>query len=324
MFDLIDITHTPSDMKIALIAGGKSSEREISLKSAEGAHGALGEAGYQVELIDPSIPSDLMKLAGGGYDFAFIVAHGKGGEDGVIQGFLETIGLPYTGSGVIASAIAMDKSKAKMFYVRSGVPTPESTNVTKEILDDGAAIDALLADMGGKAVVKVPTEGSSIGVYIVSSSTELESALAEAFGMTDEVLVEKYVAGREFTCVVFTSGEVSTTFPVIEIIPQNASYDFESKYAPGGSKHVCPAELSPDVASQMSAYAVAAHRSLGCEGITRTDFLLEEDGSMWALETNTIPGMTATSLLPDAARADGISFPELCMLMVQSGLNAER
>lgn len=323
MFDKSTIKHTPSDVKVALLAGGKSNEREISLKSAEGAKGALEEAGYSVDVIDPSVPADLSKLIGGDYDFGFIVTHGKGGEDGVIQGFLETIGMPYTGCGVAASAIAMDKSKAKMFYERAGVPTPKSTMFNKAGFTQ-AATQAIIEDMGGKVVIKVPTEGSSIGVYIVSTQEEMQEALNEAFSMTDEVLIEKYISGREFTCVVFGSGESAITFPVIEIIPQNASYDFESKYAPGGSRHVCPAEIPDSVSAQMSQHAIDAHNSLGCEGVTRTDFLLEENGDMWALETNTIPGMTATSLLPDAARACGISFPELCMMMVQSGFDAER
>lgn len=325
MFDKTKIKHSPSDIKVALLAGGKSNERDISLKSAEGAKGALEEAGYTVDIVDPSIPSDLAKLIDGDYGFGFIVAHGKGGEDGVIQGFLETIGLPYTGSGVTASAIAMNKAKAKMFYERDGVPTPPSTMLHKAAYEaDEFSPKALLGGMDGKVVVKVPTEGSSIGVYIVDSQSELDDALSKAFAMTDEVLIERYISGREFTCVVFGSGNDAITFPVIEIIPQNDSYDFESKYAPGGSKHVCPAEIPDSISLQMSKNAIKAHNSLGCEGVTRTDFLLEENGDMWALETNTIPGMTATSLLPDAARADGISFPELCMMMVQSGLDAER
>lgn len=328
MQNIIEITHDPKNTKVALLAGGSSNEREISLKSAEGAMGALTEAGYEVDLIDPSVRSQLDALLNGDktYDFGFICLHGKGGEDGAIQGFLETISLPYTGSDVTSSAIAMDKAKAKMFYARAGVPTPPSIDV---ILKNGAAFIGaeavtsaeILARLGGKVVVKVPTEGSSIGVYIVETIEEMDEALKDVAKMTSEILVEKYVAGREFTCVTFGSGENTTPFPVIEIIPKNASYDFESKYAPGGCVHICPAEISDADTKRIQEFAVQAHNSLGCAGATRTDFLLEESGDVWALETNTIPGLTATSLLPDAAKALGISFPELCTMMVQSGLD---
>lgn len=321
MFDKPAITHSPSETKVALLAGGDSNEREISLKSAEGAKQALEEAGYPVTILDPAKPDDLTKLISGGFDFGFICVHGKGGEDGALQGFLETVGMPYTGSGVLASAIAMDKAKAKVFYELAGVPTPESVTLRKPLTSD---TKLLLDQMGGKLVVKVPTEGSSIGVYIVDTKTDLDEALDEAFSMTDEVLVEKYISGKELTCVVFGSSDAAAAFPIIEIIPQNDSYDFESKYAPGGSKHICPAELDPADVERIQDFAVRAQNALGCEGVTRTDFILEPSGDVWALETNTVPGMTATSLLPDAARANGISFPELVTLMVQSGLDTER
>ena len=317
----IAIQHDPSDVKVALLAGGHSNEREISLKSAEGAMGALEEAGYPVTLIDTAEAEQLEQLINENFDFAFICVHGKGGEDGALQGFLQTIGLPYTGSGILASAISMDKSKSKVFYELAGVPTPESMTIDKTFDLDP---EIILKAMGGKVVVKVPTEGSSIGVYIVDNEKDLKDALEEAFSMSDEALIEKYITGRELTCVVLTSGEEATTFPIIEIIPQNSSYDFESKYAPGGSEHICPAELPADQTQEISDFAIKAHRSLGCEGVSRTDFILEENGDVWALETNTVPGMTATSLLPDAAKANGISFPELVKLMVQSGLDAKR
>lgn len=321
MFDTMTITHVPTETNVALLAGGTSNERSISLKSAEGAREALEQAGYPVTVIDTADKDDLAKLINEDFDFGFICVHGKGGEDGAIQGFLETIGLPYTGAGILASAISMDKAKAKAFYERAGIPTPASMMLKQT---DDITPDAILETMGGKVVVKVPTEGSSIGVYIVDTAADLSSALDEAFGMTDEVLIEKYVAGKELTCVVFGSGDTAQAFPVIEIIPQNASYDFESKYAPGGSKHVCPAELDKQDTERIQHYAIDAQNALGCQGVTRTDFILQDNGEVWALETNTIPGMTATSLLPDAARAQGISFPELCTMMVQSGLDAVR
>ena len=321
MYDFLKITHNPVDTKVVLLMGGNSNEREISLKSAEGAKGALEEAGYPVTIVDTGDPEQLSSLLSKDFDFAFICVHGKGGEDGELQGFLQTIGLPYTGSGILASAISMDKSKSKVFYELAGVPTPESITVDSSFDMDPKLI---LESMGGKVVVKVPTEGSSIGVYIVDREEALAEALTEAFKMSDTLLIERYIKGRELTCVVLSSGEKATTFPVIEIIPQNESYDFESKYAPGGSEHICPAELDERQTELVSKFAIKAQRARGCQGVSRTDFILEENGDIWALETNTVPGMTATSLLPDAAKAGGISFPELVKLMVQSGLDTIR
>lgn len=319
MFDKIPVTHKPENTKIALLAGGSSGERPISLKSAEGAKDALTEAGYEVKQFDPSEPSDLKALIDGDFDVAFLALHGKGGEDGAIQGFLQTIGLPYTCSGIWGSAVSIDKTKAKVFYRESGIPTPAGITVSR---GDGYDAADIVSELGNKVVVKAATEGSSIGVYIVEGVDELNEALKEALQIDTKALVEQYVAGTELTCVVMGSGDDAQALPVIEIIPQNASYDFESKYAPGGSKHVCPARIDAAATEGVQKYAVRAHNALGCEGVTRTDFLLEANGDMWALETNTVPGMTATSLLPDAARAVGVSFPELTKMMVQMALDS--
>ena len=321
MFTEIKINHNPAEVKIALLSGGSSSEREISLKSAEGVEQALLKAGYPVQLIDISKQDQLISLMSEGYDFAFICVHGKGGEDGSLQGFLQTIDIPYTGSGILASAISMDKSKSKTFYELAGIPTPESLTIDKSFDIDAKL---LLDGLGGKAVVKVPTEGSSIGVYIVDNVSLMKEALSECFDMSDEVLVEKFIKGREFTCAVISSENDIYPFPVIEIIPQNSSYDFESKYKPGGSEHICPAKIDKDLVESIQEYAAEAHRALGCSGVSRTDFILDDNDDVWALETNTVPGMTATSLLPDAAKAVGIDFPELVKLMVQTGLDVKR
>lgn len=304
-----------------MLAGGASGERPISLKSAEGAKEALEEAGYAVTQLDPSQAADLMRLIEGDFHVAFLALHGKGGEDGAIQGFLQTIGLPYTCSGIWGSAVAIDKTRAKVFYREEGIPTPASAVVSRE---DDYDVSEIVEKLGDKVVVKAATEGSSIGVYIVEGEKALEGAIAEALDIDKKALLEQYVAGTELTCVVMGSGENAQALPVIEIIPQNASYDFESKYAPGGSKHVCPARIDEEATLKVQKLAVRAHNVLGCEGVTRTDFLLDEKGEAWALETNTVPGMTATSLLPDAARAVGVSFPELTTMMVQMALDANR
>lgn len=321
MFQKIPVNHNPKDIKVALLAGGSSGERPISLKSAEGAKEALEQAGYQVTQLDPAEADDLKQLIDGNFDVAFLALHGKGGEDGAIQGFLQTIGLPYTCSGIWGSAVAIDKTKAKVFYREYGIPTPESLTVVR---GDDYDVNEITAKLGSKVAVKAATEGSSIGVYIVDGPAELERALQEALEIDKSALIEQFVKGTELTCVVMGSGDTAQALPVIEIIPQNASYDFESKYAPGGSEHVCPARISDEATRGVQRYAVEAHNALGCEGVTRTDFLLEENGDMWALETNTVPGMTATSLLPDAARAVNVSFPELTTMMVQMALDATR
>ena len=307
----------PETIRVALLAGGTSGEREISLASKEGALEALLEAGYDVESFDPANRDDLKALIENDFDVAFLALHGKGGEDGTVQGFLELIGLPYTGSGVCASAICIDKKKAKIIYQNSGIPTPPSVEIRHGDTYNTAEI---IKELGQKCVVKAATEGSSLGVFIVEGTKELEDAIEEALSIDESVIVEKYIPGREFTVVVLGDGSDAHALPIIEIIPQGTSYDFESKYRPGGSEHICPAEIPNDITGKIQTIAEKAHRSLDCKGVSRTDFLLEENGDIWVLETNTLPGMTATSLLPDAARAAGIEFPELCTLLIKSAL----
>lgn len=322
MYYINEISHNPSDTKIALLAGGVSGEREISLKSAAGAKEALLQAGYEVEQLDPKSQEDLKKLVDGGYDVAFLCLHGVLGEDGCIQGFLETLGIPYTCSGVWSSATCIDKAKAKVFYEKNDIPTPQSTIVSPQDAGNLAEVVAAIADtLGDKVVVKASTEGSSIGVYIADGPSQVTEALEAELSQGNTVVVERYVKGREFTCVVLGSGDAAQALPVIEIIPKNESYDFESKYAEGGCVHVCPAELAEPEAAAIQRYAVMAQNALECAGAARTDFLMDADGGIWALETNTVPGMTATSLLPDAAAAAGLSFPELCTVMVQMALD---
>lgn len=322
MYDSYEIKHNPEDLKVALLAGGISAERDISLKSAAGAKSALEEAGYAVEQLDPKNKEDLKKLVDGGYDVAFLCLHGELGEDGRIQGFLETIGMPYTCSGIWSSATCIDKSKAKILYEKHGIPTPEAIVLTPDDAGDLDAAATTVTDrLGSKVVVKASTEGSSIGVYITETRDDLLAALKAELDQGNTLVVERYVAGREFTCVVLGSGSSAQALPVIEIIPKNESYDFESKYAAGGCVHVCPAELTDEEAATIQRYAVMAQNALECEGAARTDFLMDADGGVWALETNTVPGMTAVSLLPDAAAAAGLSFPELCKTMVQMALD---
>lgn len=306
----------PKDFRVAVLAGGSSGEREISLASGEGAKGALLEAGFDVVQLDPANKDDLKRLLSESIDVAFLCTHGRGGEDGAIQGFLELAGIPYTGSGIQASALALDKDKTKVFYRLGGIPTAPSVT-----LHEGSPYDVaeIIAELGGKCVVKPATEGSSLGIEIVEGESALAQALLRAFTFDKVVVVESFIEGIEIT-VVALGNDDPVALPVIQIVPQGDFYDVESKYAPGGSKHLCPAPLSEEVTLAAQELSCRAHKALGCAGVSRTDFIVDADGELWALETNTLPGMTSTSLLPDAARAAGIPFPELCTKLIESAL----
>ncbi len=310
-------TFDPATCRVALLSGGTSGEREISIASGDGAEAALKEAGCSVDRFDPANKDDLKALIDGDYDVAFLCLHGRHGEDGVIQGFLEMIGLPYLGPGVWSSAIAINKARSKDFYRLAGVPTAPSVTLRA---GEPYTVSDIIAQVGDHVVVKPASEGSSIGVSIVSGADDIEKAIGEAFRHDTEVVVEKFISGREFTVAVI-GNDKPRALPIIEIIAQKGEfYDFESKYAAGGSKHICPAELPEEEAATIQREAIGAHKALDCEGVSRTDFILDDEGKPWALETNTIPGMTSTSLLPDAARAAGIPFPQLCTMLVQYAL----
>lgn len=307
----------PSEMNVALLSGGKSSEREISLASGKGAGEALEAAGFNVTKLDPAEKSDIQKLILGNFDVAFLCLHGRGGEDGQIQGMLETLEIPYTCSHTLASGIAMDKGISKMFYRQQGIPTPDSLVVEK-----GQEFNAEAAAkvVGPKSVVKPACEGSSFGIYMTDTPESIAEAVEKVLEVDDKAIVETFVSGRELTVVVL-GNEDAEALPIIEIIPRDEFYNFDSKYAPDGSKHIVPAEIGDDFTEMVQDLAVRAHKALGCSGVSRTDILLnEEDGRAWVLETNTIPGMTATSLLPDAAKAAGLTSPELCTKLIELAL----
>lgn len=307
----------PSNIKVALLAGGNSGEREISLASGKGAYDALVAAGFRVTQLDPADKKDLVTLIEGDFDVAFLALHGKGGEDGAMQGMLEVIGLPYTGPGIWSSATAMDKAKAKVFYESHGIPTPKSLTLYAK---DQYSPKQITEAVGAHCVVKAATEGSALGVYICNGLEEVAEALESVFEIDSEGLAETFVAGDEYTVAVL-GNEDAEALPVIQIVPMHEFYDFESKYAEGGSKHICPAPLPVEETNKAKELAVAAHKALGCVGVSRSDMIKDADGKFWVLETNTIPGMTATSLLPDAAKAAGMSFPELCVKMIGDALN---
>lgn len=306
-----------SKLRLALIAGGTSGEREVSLKGAQGVDQALDREKYEVIRFDPA--TDLARIAAeaGSIDVAFVLLHGLHGEDGTMQGFLDLLGIPYQGAGVLGSALAMDKNLSKVMYREAGLPVaPWEMATTADIADPARLLTTLQLPL----VIKPIRQGSSLGMSIVKQADELSAALALAFKHDDQVMVEQYVTGREITVGVLGNDEL-IALPLVEIIP-DAKYeffDFEAKYQPGATKEVCPAEVSAEIRQKAQEYAVRAHRALQLRGYSRTDMIIGED-DLYLLETNTIPGMTLTSLLPQAAAEHGLSFSALLDRLIELAL----
>ena len=302
-----------TEKHVAVLMGGLSSEREVSLRSGDACAAALESEGYRVTRLD--VGRDVAaRLAEIRPDLCFNALHGRYGEDGCIQGLLETMAIPYTHSGVLASALAMHKERAKAVLRAAGVPVAESRIVSREEAARGHA-------MTPPYVLKPPTEGSSVGVFIVREDQanppqELHSA---DWALGEELMVERFIPGRELTCAVMGDEALG----VIEIRPAQglSFYDYESKYAPGGSDHILPAQLSSNVYQLVQKLSLAAHRALGCRGVSRSDFRYDDrpggSGDMICLEVNTQPGMTATSLVPELANHSGRSFGELVRWIVE-------
>jgi D-alanine-D-alanine ligase len=291
--------------------GGWSAEREVSLRSGKACADALEAQGYRVTRIDVGrdIASVLQTLKP---EVALNVLHGRPGEDGTLQGILEIAGIPYSHSGVLASALAMQKDLAKVVFRASGVPVPDGLVVSRF----DAAREHLLPR---PYVIKPIAEGSSVGVFIVTEehAHPPQELFRDDWPYGQKVIVERYIAGRELTCAVMGDRALD----VIEIVPKVRFYDYEAKYAPGGSEHVLPAQILPNVYQETRRLALAAHRALGCRGVSRTDFRyddrVEGTGGLVCLEVNTQPGMTETSLVPEMAAYAGISFGELVRWMVE-------
>ncbi|CAF0694991.1 D-alanine--D-alanine ligase [Candidatus Methylacidithermus pantelleriae] len=287
-------------MTIAVLKGGFSSEREISLRTGRAVAGALQSLGYPVVEIDLRSRSlDLPE----GIDFCFVCLHGAFGEDGELQALLEARGLPFSGSGAEACRRAFDKIQARATFEASSLPVPKG-----EVLERGR-FPALPVPV----VIKPARQGSSVGVSIVFHPEELSAALDLAWSWDSAVLAEEYIAGRELTVAVL--GE--EPLPVVEIRPKQGFYDYRNKYTPGATEYLCPAPLPREKELEIQKLAVRAHKALGCQVYSRVDLKLDSDGFPWLLEVNTVPGMTETSLFPKAALAAGISFPELCERIVE-------
>ncbi len=291
--------------RIGVLCGGLSAEREVSLRTGEAIHAALVDRGYDAHRVFVDRDLDLV-LRQARIDVAFLALHGRYGEDGCVQGLLEILGIPYTGSDVLSSALAMNKVKAKEVFRMRNLPTPPYYVVTE---DRAERIAEDHAGFGFPAVVKPCGEGSSVGVSIVNDAAELEAACETALGFDDEVLVERFIEGKEVSVAILGDRALGA----IEIAPvQGGFYDYGAKYTKARSEYFMPARLSPDRYRGVLSQALDAHRALGCSGATRVDMIVSERGNEYLLEVNTIPGMTPTSLLPKIAHHAGIDFGALC------------
>ncbi|MBI5231171.1 MAG: D-alanine--D-alanine ligase [Coriobacteriales bacterium] len=302
--------------KVAVLKGGRSAEREVSLNTGAQVAEALRSDGFGVVEIDAGDADFIEQLRQTGPDVVFIALHGRFGEDGTVQGLLELLDMKYVGSGVLASALAMDKAMSKHVFTQAGLPTPPYVHLRS---GDEWDAEGISAELGAKTVVKPASEGSAIGVTIVHDPSELERGIEEAFRHDSSVLIEAFVPGVELTVGVLGTDD-PFALPTLEVVPEHEFYDYDSKYVPGMSTHVIPARVTDAQNLECQRLALDAHHALGCRGVSRSDFIVAGDGSVWLLEVNTIPGMTSTSLLPDAARAAGIEFPALCRMLVEGAL----
>ncbi len=299
--------------KVAVLLGGKSGEREVSLKSGNAVLAALLRQGVDAYAFDPAL-QELSELKN--FDRTFIALHGRYGEDGTIQGALELMGIPYTGSGVMASSVGMDKWRTKLLWRATGVVTPDFEIVNAQ--SDFAAIENKL---GLPLFVKPANEGSSIGITKVKNKGELEAAYELAAKADPLVIAEKFVGGGEYTVGILEDVKTGlSVLPVVRIVPKNEFYDYEAKYLRDDTEYLCPCGLSAEKEKQIQAEALQAFRAIGCSGWGRVDFLMDEVGNHYFLEVNTSPGMTDHSLVPMAAKAAGIGFDELVIKILETTL----
>lgn len=290
--------------RVAVLCGGDSREREVSLRSGKAVADALNEAGFYADMIDLLRLEEADRVKG--YDGAFIAMHGDWGEDGRLQARLAEMGIPYTGSDPHACALAMNKWEAQKIFASAGIPVPKSVFLPKNY-------DEVVREIGRNVVVKPCAGGSTVGVSIIPELTphNLNDAVNLAReSYAGEVIAEEYIPGHEITCAVWENNGATEALPVIEIKPREGYYDYANKYTKGATEYICPAEIDDDIAKRIGDYAVKAHESLGCRAYSRADFRLTPEGEAYILEVNTAPGMTATSLVPKAARARGISMAE--------------
>ena len=303
--------------KIAVLMGGTSAEREISLLSGNGVLAALKSGGFDAHAFDPAErPMDDLKREG--FQRCFIALHGRHGEDGAIQGALELMGIPYTGPGMMASAIAMDKVMTKRIWQSMALPTPrfivlDAHSATREELRQVPDV------LGLPLMLKAPHEGSTIGISKVAGYSDMNEGFALCAKFDEKVLAEEFVAGRELTVPVLGAGRNARALPIVEIRAPEGNYDYQHKYFTDDTKYLCPAPLDEALTQRIQSLAVQAFNAIGCEGWARVDFMLRSsDNEPFLLEINTSPGMTGHSLVPMAAKADGVSYEDLCVDILKS------
>ena len=302
--------------KVAILMGGTSAEREVSLMSGQGVLQALRSIGVDAHAFDPA-ERDLAELRRDGFARCFIALHGRYGEDGTVQGALELLGMPYTGSGVMASSIAMDKVMTKRLWQAQGLPTPAHVLLPGDAFPAGQ-LTAVCQQLGLPLIVKPPHEGSSIGVSKVAQAEQLAPAVQLAARYDAEVLCEAFIEGEEVTCPVLGSGAQAHTLPVVRIQAPQGAYDYQNKYFTDVVKYQCPSGLPEAEEAEISRIVLAAYRALGCRGWGRADLMIRaSDRQPFLLEMNTSPGMTSHSLVPMSARAAGIDYPALCLAVLK-------
>ena len=303
--------------KVAVLMGGRSAERDISLMSGEGVLKALQSKGVNAHAFDPAHQA-MDQLTQQGFTHAFIALHGRYGEDGSVQGALELLGIPYTGSGVMASAIAMDKVMTKRIWLALGLSTPKSVSLAPDEQSQ-QAIAKIPHTLGLPLIVKPPREGSSIGITKVTTAEAIDAAAQLAIQYDPDLLCEEFINGEELTCPVIGNGIHARALPVVRIAAPDGAYDYQHKYFTDDVKYHCPSGLPEKEEQAIQALVVAAYRALGCRGWGRADIMLRaSDRKPYLLEMNTSPGMTSHSLVPMSARAAGISYEDLCIQLLQS------
>ena len=327
--------------KVALLVGGTSPERAVSKMSGKGVLGALRALQYPTKIIDPAyglnqprdeekffLEEDFAELSNRNcidainsnllddVEVVFSALHGKWAEDGTIQSLLELRGLKYTGSKVLASALAMDKEMSKVIFRQAGVQTADWFTVGSVNFESKKIIDKIDNEMGFPCIIKPNDQGSTVGLKLVKDKSEVEEAIKAALQFSNKALIEKYIHGRELTVAIL----INKALPVLEIVPKSGLYDYHSKYTSGMSEYIVPAKILEEVAKKAQQQALLAFHSLGCEGYERVDFRLSNDNELYCLEVNTLPGMTPLSLVPKAAKAVGISFEELIKRIIEQAL----
>jgi D-alanine-D-alanine ligase len=299
--------------KVGVLFGGRSAERDVSIMSGTGVLQALQSKGIDAHGFDPAERS-IAELASEKFDRVIIALHGRYGEDGSLQGVLEQLGIPYTGSGVMASSVAMDKITTKKIWLHQGLPTPRYA-----VLMAGTDLGQVASDLGLPLIVKPPHEGSTIGITKVTKAEELKAAYDLAAGFDEEVLAEEFVQGRELTVTILGRGKTARALPIVEIVAPEGNYDYQNKYFTDDTKYYCPAQLDDKTTTEIQRIAVEAFNALGCEGWARVDVLLRaSDNKPFLIEANTSPGMTGHSLVPMAGRAIGLDYADLCVEILKS------